>query len=294
MDRITSSAKHNDGRESSGRWLAITALGWLAMTLGLFTATVAGNAVRASGGADNTISVVQAMTAALLIVPAVYLIQRRFRLTAKLLPLTPAAFLHLLGGGASALLMGGIGFMITGALGWTTIIAWHFSVDLLLAVAFSTCIAFLYEAMPEELSMRGIVYSGLRLRLPAYAAYGAQVLLFVLVPVTVNQLQAWSGLDRGNSINAEYVIMLLCFGTVLQLWRSLTGSLWASIGFHLAYLAMARFVILQRDQSLLTYNELEAGTGPVVIQFGVVIVGTAGLLLLFNLWRRRRRRTASQ
>lgn len=179
--------------------------------------------------------------------------------------------------------------MITGALGWTTIIEWHFSVDLLIAVAFNICIAFLYEALPEELSMRGIVYSGLRLRLPAYAAYGAQVLLFVLVPVTVNQLQAWSGMGRGNIINADYVIMLVCFGTVLQLWRSLTGSLWASIGFHLAYLTMARFVILQRERRILTYNELETGTGPVVIQFGIIIIGSAVLLALLNLVLRQRR-----
>lgn len=294
MDRITLPARHNDGRGSAGRWLTITVLGWLAMTLGLFTATVAGNAVRASGATDNEIAVVQALTAALLIVPAVCLIQRRFRLTARLLPLTPAAFLHMLGGAASALLMGGVGFIITGALGWTTITAWHFSMDLLLAVALNTCIAFLYEALPEELSMRGIVYSGLRLRLPAFAAYGAQVLLFVLVPVTVNQLQAWSGIGRGSSINAEYVIMLLCYGTMLQLWRSLTGSLWASIGFHVAYLEIARFVILQQDRRLLTYTELEAGTGPVVIQFGIIIVGSAVLLVLLNLWRRRRLRTASQ
>lgn len=289
MDKITMSAKHNDDRGLTSRWLAVTALGWLAMTLGLFIATVAGNAVRASGGTDNTIAAVQAMTAALLIVPAACLIKRRFKLTGRLLPLTPAALLHLLGGGALALLMGGLGFMITGALGWTTIIEWHFSADLLIAIAFNTCIAFLYEALPEELSMRGIVYSGLRLRLPAYAAYAAQVLLFVLVPVTVNQLQAWSGQGRGNSINADYVILLVCFGTVLQLWRSLTGSLWASIGFHLAYLAMARFVILQRDRSILTYTELEAGTGPVVIQFGIIIIGSAVLLALLGLWLHRRR-----
>lgn len=294
MNKTTLPTSNILSRTPARSWLAITALGWLAMTLGLFTATVAGNAVRASSATDNEISVVQALTAALLIVPAVCLIQRRFRLTARLLPLTPAAFLHMLGGAASALLMGGLGFIITGALGWTTITAWHFSVDLLLAVAFNTCIAFLYEALPEELSMRGIVYSGLRLRLPAFAAYGAQVLLFVLVPVTVNQLQAWSGLDRGSSINAEYVIMLLCYGTMLQLWRSLTGSLWASIGFHVAYLEIARFVILQQDRRLLTYSELEAGTGPVVIQFGIIIVGSAVLLLLLNLWRRRRLLTASQ
>ncbi|WP_405113055.1 CPBP family glutamic-type intramembrane protease [Paenibacillus sp. FSL K6-1217] len=291
MDKITPPASHSLSRGPTGRWLAITVFGWLAMTLGLFAATVAGNAVRASGGADNAIAAVQAVTAALLIVPAAYLIQRRFRLTVRLLPLTPAAFLHLLGGGALALLMGGLGFMITGALGWTTIIAWHFSVDLLLAVVFNTCIAFLYEALPEELTMRGMVYSGLRLRLPAYAAYVVQVLLFVLVPVTVNQLQAWSGQGRGNNINADYVILLLCFGTVLQLWRSLTGSLWASIGFHLAYLAMARFVILQKDRSILTYSELEAGTAPVIIQFGIIIIGSAVLLALLGLlvrWRRLR------
>lgn len=162
MNKTTLPTSNILSRTPARSWLAITALGWLAMTLGLFTATVAGNAVRASGATDNEIAVVQALTAALLIVPAVCLIQRRFRLTARLLPLTPAAFLHMLGGGASALLMGGLGFIITGALGWTTITAWHFSVDLLLAVAFNTCIAFLYEALPEELTMRGIVYSGLR------------------------------------------------------------------------------------------------------------------------------------
>lgn len=88
--------------------------------------------------------------------------------------------------------------------------------------------------------------------------------------------------------------MLLCYGMMLQLWRSLTGSLWASIGFHVAYLEIARFVILQQDRRLLTYSELEAGTGPVVIQFGIIIVGSAVLLVLLNLWRRRRLRTASQ
>ncbi|ASA25813.1 CPBP family glutamic-type intramembrane protease [Paenibacillus donghaensis] len=294
METTTSHTGHLSKRAPARSWLAIAALGWLAMTMGLFVATVSGNAVRASGATDNAIAVVQALVAALLIVPAVRLIQRRFHLTAKLLPLTPVAFLHLLGGAALATLMGGLGFLITGALGWTTIEAWHVSADLLPAIALNTCIAFLYEALPEELSMRGVVYSGLRLRLPAYAAYAGQVLLFVLVPITVNLLQALVGLDRGNIINPEYVIMLLCFGTTLQLWRSLTGTLWASIGFHLAFLEIARFVILQRDQRLLTYSELDAGTAEIVIQFGIIVVGSAVVLAVLNLWRRHRLRAVSR
>lgn len=121
--------------------------------------------------------------------------------------------------------------------------------------------------------MRGLVYSGLRVKLPAFLAYVGQILLFVSVPVTVNFLQQFVGMDPGVDINADYVILLLAFGIVLQLLRSVTGSLWASIGFHLGYLEISRFVIAQNDLRLLTYSELYEGTSNLYILFMMMILG---------------------
>ncbi|OMF89170.1 CPBP family glutamic-type intramembrane protease [Paenibacillus sp. FSL R7-0273] len=278
-------SRHGVTGQRPYKWLAVTLLGWVAMTLGLFVATVVAHSLRTAGFPQNGTAAIQALTSALIIVPAVYIIRRRFQLTMGLMPLTSGAILHLLGGAALGVIMAVLGFLITGLLGWITIEEWHLSIDLILSMSFNLCIAFLYEALPEELSLRGIVYSGLRLRLPNYAAYMGQLLLFVLVPLTVNVLQSLVGIEKGNFINWEYVILLVCFGTVLQQLRSLTGSLWASIGFHLSYLEIARFVILQRDNRLLTYSELDAGTGTVVIQFGIIVVGSSAILALLLLWR---------
>ncbi len=89
--------------------------------------------------------------------------------------------------------------------------------------------------------MRGLLYDVLRHRFVAWLAVLLQTMLFLSVPIAVSQIQALVGLAPGNVITMHYIILILCFGICLQLLRLLTGSLWTSIGFHLAYLEIARF-----------------------------------------------------
>lgn len=273
LDRHRSSARSH--------WQAIVLLGWLTMTIGLFMATVLGQWVRNVGGTQSVTLLAQAVVVALIIIPAVYMIQHRFGVKLKLLPFSLNGLLCFLCGFGLPSLMAGVGLFIAESQQWVLIIEWHLTAELFAAIMGNLVIAFLYEALPEELTLRGLVYSGLRMRLPVIFAYLGQMALFVLVPVTVLALQELTGMTAGGAITVEYVILLLCFGVTLQLWRSLTDSLWASIGFHLAYLEISRFVILPRGNlAIITYTEQEAGTGDLFILFGMVILGTALVLLV--------------
>ncbi|MFP7416936.1 CPBP family glutamic-type intramembrane protease, partial [Priestia filamentosa] len=106
-------------------------------------------------------------------------------------------------------------------------------------------IAILYEALPEELALRGMVYDVLRHRFVAWLAVLFQTLLFLSIPIAVNQVQAIVGLAPGNSINISYILVILCFGICLQLLRLWTRSIWTTMGFHLTYLEISRFAISQ-------------------------------------------------
>jgi len=284
-------------KSRSDRWrgLKLVLGGWLAMTAGLFVAATAGRWVQQAGGAHGTVQLVQAVVTATIVLSLVYVVQRGVGMGLMLLPWSGKSALSFVCGFGLPCLMATAGLAIAASQGWVTITAWQATPGLFAAIAGQLVIALLYEALPEELTLRGLVYSGLRMRLPAVLAYVGQVGLFVMVPVTVNALQRWSGQTIGVDITLNYVILLLAFGMTLQLWRSLTGSLWASIGFHLAYLTLSRFVVLPRgEQALLRYTEHEAETGALFVLFGMTVLGT-GLVLLAILgarwaWRRRRLR----
>ncbi|WP_454191049.1 CPBP family glutamic-type intramembrane protease [Paenibacillus sp. Marseille-Q7038] len=274
-----------DRHRKSGHshWQAFILLGWLTMTIGLFKATVMGQWIRFMGGSQSVVLLIQAVVVSIIIIPTFFLIQHRFGTKLKLLPISLNGLLCFLCGFGLPLLMTGMGLFIAESQQWVTITEWHLAAELLVAISGNLLIAVLYEALPEELTLRGLVYSGLRMRLPVIFAYMGQVILFVLVPVAVLALQKLTGITAGGAITVEYVILLLCFGVTLQLWRSLTDSLWASIGFHLAYLGIARFVILPRgDLRVITYTEHEAGTGDLFILFGMVILSTALILLIIK------------
>lgn len=289
-DRNMSDMQYHRPLSTNG-W-KVAGLSWLAMTLGLFFATLAGKSAEEAGASATVVSVIQAAVVTLIVVSAVIFIGRRYRVSLGMLPaLSGRGMIHLLTGAGLAITLGAAGFILAAYAGLITVTQWHVSIELVLAIAMNTCIALFYEALPEELSLRGAVYSGLRHRLPAVTAYIGQVALFVLVPVAVNGLQGLAGLPFGVTISVDYIVLLLAFGTTLQLLRSYTGSLWASIGFHLAYLEMARFVVGQREQRLLTFTEQEAGTGEFFILFLSIVIGGAVVLgvLLANRGRRRRR-----
>ncbi|WP_433749486.1 CPBP family glutamic-type intramembrane protease [Paenibacillus amylolyticus] len=268
--------------------MAIIGMSWLTMTLGLFFATLAGKLVSTMSTEEWMIHLTQAVVITSIVLPLLLLIRRHFHMKSVLLPLTGKSIVHLLSGAIFATSLAFMGLVIASMNNWITITEWHFSAELLLAVVLNSCIAFLYEALPEELSMRGMVYDGLRyrLRLPVFFAYVIQVLLFLLVPISVSLLQELVGMDAGNRITLDYMILLLTYGITLQLLRSLTGSLWASIGFHIAYLEVARFVVVPGDNpALLNYTAQDNGLAEIFILYMMIIFVGAIILAVLNAWR---------
>ena len=267
-------------------------LGWLTMVIGLFAATWIGHLAERAGSPSALADVLRGIVVTSIVAPIAFRLRGRFPIPLCLLPLSKTGIANLLGGAGLPILLAGCGFGLAVQLGWIDILEWHGSFSLAAAVLGNALVAFLYEALPEELTLRGLVYSGLRTKLPAFAAYVGQIALFVCVPVAVNGLQRLSGMAPGVEIHADYVVLLLAFGTVLQLLRGCTGALWASVGFHLAFLEISRFVVTQNEVRLFTYAERVEGTGPFFILFAMVILGGILVAGAVRLWQMARLKKA--
>jgi uncharacterized protein len=85
-------------------------------------------------------------------------------------------------------------------------------------------LVFIYEALPEELIFRGYVYRNLVTQMPRWLAVLAQAILFVL----------W-GLLNGGSNSLERSALFFVGAIIIGMFRVITDSVWASVGFHLAF-----------------------------------------------------------
>lgn len=269
-------------------WL-IAFLGWITMVLGLFLAIVAGSFVKEAEASSQIVFIVQAIVCAVLIVPTVFIIVRRCRLHEKFLPLNKKTLLLFLSGVGLAGGLASIGVWLAIQNGWITDVKWDFSFELLTIIVIQALISLGYEAIPEELTLRGLVYSGLRTHLSAFIAVVTQIILFVLVPITVDGLKYAVGMSFQSQVNAPYILLLLLFGINLQLLRIITGSLWASIGFHITFLLCSRY-LFGPNERLLSFTEETQGVTQVMVMFGYVILGSCIVLSLFQAMRFYRNR----
>lgn len=279
-------------QESKG-WSTAILLGWSALTAGLFLAAWTGNLLEKAGTHQTIVQLVKGSIISILVISVINYVQTRllrrswshiFGCRAR------KAFLCFLSGMGLAVGLAAIGFAVASRLGWMDIEGWSITPELLGSIAINMMFAFLYEALPEETALRGFAYSTLRLKFSAFAAFLCQLGLFVLVPVAVSYLQILSGMESGNLINAEYIILLAGFGTTLQLLRNFTGSLWTSIGFHMGYLEISRFAVLQREERILTFHENVPGTGELFVLFFMTIIVASVILSGMMLVRRLRAR----
>src|SRR5699024_1184372 len=111
----------------------------------------------------------------------------------------------------------------------------------MMALLLDTVTAFLYEAFPEELFLRGLIYEQLRRKFSFLVSLFFQTMIFLLVAVSSFMLQSVLFGDP-FSITPDYIILIFFFGLVLQLAKEYTGTLWMSIIFHLIYLDTARLI----------------------------------------------------
>ncbi|MEI4623589.1 CPBP family intramembrane metalloprotease [Bacillus pfraonensis] len=263
------------------RWIFLLIAGWTTLTTGLFLGSLSGTIAEQQFNLSRNIKLlIQGIVMSGLVVPTIlYLYQRVYRLTG-IKPKKPVyswenAY-HFITGVLLATLLASLGFIIASFQGWIVIEKWHAPNYWFTALLINMVIAFFYEALPEELALRGMIYDILRHRFIAWLAVLFQTLLFLSIPIAVNQIQAIVGLSPGNSIDLSYIILILCFGICLQLLRLWPGSLWTAIGFHLTYLEIARFVIFQNGYDvppIVTYQDSVLGLGGLFVAVGMIIVG---------------------
>lgn len=263
------------------KWILLLLAGWVTITGGLFLSGLSGTiAEQQFGLSRNVRNLIQGLVMSGLVVPPIlYLYQHVYRLTG-VKPKKPVyswkSAYHFITGVLLAIVLASLGFMIATSQGWIIIEQWHTPDHWFAALLINSLIAFLYEALPEELALRGMMYDVLRHRFSTWLAVLFQTLLFVCVPIAVNQIEAIVGLAPGNVINLPYIILILCFGICLQLLRLWTGSLWTTIGFHLAFLEINRFVISSHGYGappIITYHDSLLGLGGVFISFYMIVIG---------------------
>ncbi|MGG3839964.1 CPBP family intramembrane glutamic endopeptidase [Paenibacillus thiaminolyticus] len=271
------------------KWILLVLAGWLTLVVSLFLAGLAGDVAEQSLGLSRiSQSFVQGIVMSGLVVPIIlYLYPHVYKITgAKSKPSVYSwkRLPHFITGVLMAIALASLGFIIASSQGWVVIEKWHTPDQWLAALLTNVIVAFLYEALPEELGLRGMLYDLLRHRFAAWLAVLFQIILFILVPVTATWLQVLCGFPPGNTINVFYVTLILSFGTCLQLLRLWTGSLWASIGFHLAYLEIIRFVIFPHKYGgpIITFHESEPGLVGLFTMIMIIVGGIVVSLVILG------------
>ncbi|MFP3888328.1 CPBP family intramembrane glutamic endopeptidase [Priestia filamentosa] len=275
------------------RWILLLIAGWTTLTVGLFLGSLFGTIAEQQFNVSRNIKLfVQGIVMSGLVVPTIlYLYQHVYQLR-SIKPKKPIyswkSIYHFITGSLLATVLASLGFIIASFQGWIIIEQWHAPNQWFTALLINMGIAILYEALPEELALRGMVYDVLRHRFVAWLAVLFQTLLFLSIPIAVNQVQAIVGLAPGNSINISYILVILCFGICLQLLRLWTRSIWTTMGFHLTYLEISRFAISQNGYDvppMVTYHNSVLGLGGLFIVSMIIIGGIIVSLFILSLKR---------
>lgn len=270
--------------------LARACASWLALVLALGLAGVAGSAARGAGASGDVARAVPAAVVLTVAVPLVLVAHGRARwapVLALTRPRRAAVGVLVALGSVGAVLLGD--HLLGGGVRVVDVDAWRLVqwlvVTLLLAAAL--------EAVPEELALRGGVFGGLRAHLPGWLAGLVTTAAFVIAPAasiwTTAALGRWLEVGVPAATFApdgqdpvSYAALLAGFGVVLLLVRAVTGSVWACVGFHLAFLVVNRLLLGDVGTTGLA---LRTGEGAEVLV--VAYLGIAALVLAVVRWRRR-------
>jgi membrane protease YdiL (CAAX protease family) len=93
----------------------------------------------------------------------------------------------------------------------------------------------LYEAVPEELIFRGYLFRVLSERLPVWATILGQALLFTAFGAIV-----------GAALTLDRAVTFFLLSVSLGYLRQVTGTVYATIGFHAVFQLMAQWLLGER------------------------------------------------
>ncbi|GEK20563.1 CPBP family glutamic-type intramembrane protease [Cellulomonas xylanilytica] len=244
----------DDGR---GRTVARGVLGWLVLGVGVGVAIGVAEAAGRwlSLGATGEM-VLQAVLASALVVPAVVLLRTRAdrRSLAGLGLDRPVAQPVALGLGV-ALGVGALVWVPAWLLGWVEVgtpdpraLLWFFVVN--------TVVLLLFEALPEELALRGYTWTTIRDGWRTAAATVITTALFPFTSLVISSAHWATATLLGSAPDAPtvfpagsdpvaYVVQLVVFGLVLVAARRvpLRGALLVAVAFHVGQLTVNRFVL---------------------------------------------------
>lgn len=253
-DASASAAPPNDQIPRSAA-LARGVLGWLVLVTGLGVSiglvTAADQRIGLSGA---TLALLQAGLMSALVIPVIWLLRSRLDLRSMAglgwaRPVLPPVLIGL----GVGLLSGVVAWLPAAALGWIR----FDQIDALAVgrfLALNGLALLFYEALPEELALRGYTWTNLRDGFSTTIASVLTTLLFPLGGVLVTGIAAGITAVLGTQAvpirwfpgdPAVYVLQLTLFGLALIAARRLPlrGALFTAVGFHWMQLTITRALL---------------------------------------------------
>ncbi|QNK89257.1 type II CAAX endopeptidase family protein [Sporosarcina sp. FSL K6-1540] len=188
----------------------------------------------------------------------------------------------------------GVGILTAYLFGGIENLSMNLTTSAVISVLINTITAFIYEAFPEEVFIRGLIFEELQKKFRFFTSLILQPLIFICVPITVMAMESIF-FDKPFAITIDYFILLFAFGIALQLYRAYTGSLWMNIIFHLVYLEVARYIslggIYESGVALLEFDETFEGFMSLYLSFLFIVILSVVVLsvLILNDKRKIRR-----
>lgn len=237
--------------------LAQALIGWTLLCLGVgLSITLAGLVESSAALGPVAVRATQAAITAAVVIPSIMILRRRLgedsRPSKHRLPLTwmrPAAIGASVGLGTAT-----VTWLPAVWVGWIRVESISVP-QLLIFLAVNTLIALLYEALPEELALRGYAWESLRQCFRPISAAAGVTTLFCLTNIGISTVQTVSALllgvradgitlSPGGTDPVAYFVQISLFGLALIAARSLPtpGALAAAVAFHLVHLTVNRLL----------------------------------------------------
>lgn len=149
--------------------------------------------------------------------------------------------------------------------GWAEITVITNLNQILLSTLILYIIVFLMEAFPEELILRGYIYSYLNTLFPHWITLIIQTLVFSLFAYFI-----------GAMYSLEQLLFIPGFGFMLGYFRAKSGNVWTSIGFHAAIMTGTQILNPIHDQfdvsglfalRFFAFNLLPYALGSIALEF---------------------------
>ncbi|MEV1293046.1 CPBP family intramembrane glutamic endopeptidase [Pseudonocardia sp. NPDC049635] len=165
------------------------------------------------------------------------------------------------------------GLVVAIALGWLDIRLESSAAELVGAILLLVVLVFCYEAFPEELVFRGYVYRNLTSVVAPWVAVLVQAVLFSIFGTVLWVVTA------GWGVFLERSVLFFGMAVVTGCIRLIAGSVWASIGFHLAFQVVMQLALSS------SYVDIEVSDDGVFILATAVVAFCAATTVAGRLWR---------